>query len=331
MRQLKAIFIGLCALVAGAGCVSWGFQKYDPGDINVYDEMLAGYTADYGNSRWIWVQGKVSGDIDGDNADEDIVLATVHPMPKDKENAPILQAIMLICQADPAGDVQLLRRVPVFDSKTTWQDPTLSLPDGVHLSRPQETFYHCSARIVDAEDTGRGVILLSVWSREINHRFTALHQAYDYDDNGPPHLAFQSLAIQRDPVLDATDLDKDGRDELILEQAVCPVAKTTESNLEQPQWASVFGREPGKQYLQNDAAYPSTYQGRLLPWYEAYVRGIHDNRAPDRQLVYAYYLGLCHQRLGNPADARPFLERAATHPDKAIADRASEVLKTLPQ
>lgn len=324
--SLHALLCLLCLLVlATAGCVSWGFQKYDPGAISLYDEMLVEVVNQYDAEHWFWVRGRIGADLDRNGKDEDVVLATLHTGTR-QSPSPILAAILLICEPRKNLSPKLLRRLVVYTASKT--EAATALPWQVHAPLPQASMQEIGAKAFVMEDDGLPLLMISLGSAPIDGRILAYHAGYEWSDGGAPHLRFASLALQSDLAIDAMDMDRDGRDELLLPHApLDPMIVPGVSAETLPQWHSVFVRKPDATYALKSEPSPRAYAPLLLPWYEEYARALQDGADRQSVLVREYYIGLAHHYNGEPEKARRFLTRVRDGGDDRLARLARTILE----
>lgn len=268
MRRAKIGFGFLGALVL-AGCMSGNFHGYQPNEVEEYDSLLEPVKGE----QWYWVRGKALGDLDGDRKDEEVVLVTLQGGLPSKPG-PIDKAVLLFCHRNESGRPQLLCRTTAFDRARSFGEA--ALPKQVYLPRPQAEPRQASCKVIEYDQSGRSLALVSLWdesNKQVNVQ--AWHAAFTLENSAAKRV-FAVLATQVAPLVEAPDLDKDGRAELVVTQAVLPAASLTrQTELDPPVWPSVFSLNAEGVYVQNNAAFPRAYGELLLPWYENYVLTMH--------------------------------------------------------
>ncbi len=324
-RLSPLLLLGVCLL---SGCSYLGYQRYRPKEINEYDEMLADPLEASGDQGWLWVRGKVSGDLDADKNDEEVVIATWQKGDMTAP-APFTRAILLICRRSPKGELDLLLRRSIFEGARSMNEA--SLPASVHLARPESAMRNCAVTIVDVGSSGEGLILVSLWGTE-SQTTPAWHAGYRFvHEKGRPatlRRVFCTLAIQRDVGVITADLDKDGLEELLLNQMVIsPQVLPSVEGLESPQWLSVFTSAEDGGYRQATSEFPAAHAELLLSWYQTYVQALHGGAASEALAPLEYYIGQIHRFCGQAAVATRFLRRAQKAGDDRLKHLAEDALR----
>jgi len=320
---MRPTFLCLLFLLCLSGCVNWGYQQFQRDELNLYDDMLADFIKPYSGRTWFWVRGRVGGNLDGDESDEEVVLASIHEGTKSNSN-PILQLVVLVTERDRKGNPILLRRMVVFDATKTLSEA--AIPEGVHLDRQDKPMLSASAKIVDCAGDGYGLLLITLHSRTEGGRLLAYHAGFVLpDDDGPLKKVFQTLCVQRDAVLTTLDLNKDGVDEILVDQQVLTAKQAPEGGeLDPPYWRSVFSRSPEGHWKQSDSTHRRAYELLLLPWYTHYIQAIHTGSSRETLAHYEYYLGRCHLMLNQRQQAQMLLSKSV----KEGRDRLKQLSST---
>ncbi len=314
MRRIAACTVLFAAVVLPCGCSYLGYQEFRPREIGQYDRMLVDPAAATISDGWLWTRGKVEGDLDGDRKDEEVILATIQGGTVDKPK-PFTKAILLIRGLDANNTYKVLLRRNIFLAVNSMDQA--ALPRHLHLPLPGTSMRRCSAKIVDIDNSGRGIILVSLWGNMPDRRICAWHAGYRFrtGDGGANSLqrVFLSLAIQQDPEIEITDLDQDGVNELVLRQSPLPQNSDMNANgIETPDWLSVFARNGKGEFKQQNAAHAAAYDDNLLlGWYQNYFISCLGGASNAETAVFEYYIGEIYRYRKNFALAKTFLARAA--------------------
>ncbi|MBN2712023.1 MAG: hypothetical protein JXR97_06250 [Planctomycetes bacterium] len=325
MKHKAGIYLSIMILpLMICGCMSIGFQNFGRDQMNIYDDMLKEYIKPLNDKSWFWVRGKTTGDLNADGVEEEVILASIHDGPR-ADSTPIDKLVVLICKRDSNNKPILLRRSVVYEASKGFEGA--SLPHGVHLDTPKSEIFGASARIIDIDGKAKGLVTVSIYGKQKDGRYVAWHRGYIFPNEGLPEVKFNTLAVQQDPTIINLDLDKDGVDELLVNQAPLEIPQDADtSELDPPSWMSIYARNAEGDFIQSDEKFCEPYEELIEGWYENYVKAWHNGASAESLAIYEYYLGSSHLMLGEKGMAKRFLARAVEHSKGKLNSLAKEAL-----
>ncbi len=313
----------LLPLALTLGCLSFGYARLTPTQAEPYQDFLEPLPP----GRDYWIQGRIGGDLGGDQREEEAIVASVHR--QGKKRGALEKAVLLICRPREDAPPELVLRRDVLRMPATLQETPL--PAHVLRPRPKVALRHCGLTIAETDEAAHRLLFVSVWNERDDSPAQVWHAGYRLEGDRLA-LVFAVLARQYEPGVEAVDIDKDGVQELLVSQAVLPQELLTAApELPRPRWLSVYRRDEAGMYVQDDKRYGEAYPPLLLAWMRHYALALQQQAPATTLATLEYYIGRIHLYAGHHAPARRFLRLAATREtEPPLRAAIAETLQELP-
>jgi hypothetical protein len=330
LRNEYSLIFGAFMILLCSGCLGPSFESLSPhkgGEYGV-DVVRGNIPPAQLKDSWLWVRGRVVGDIDrqknakGEMQEEEVILVT-RQRGNTQNPGPSVEAYLNVIDRTPVTGRRTLRsQIKLFTVASTQKKPTLpKLAYGVVSPGPLD---NGRIELVDLDGNGTLEILTRI-SRRLTKGYLVYHNAYSVNGAKLTKI-FSAQAIQQTPELLHMDLDKDGRDELIVQNMVL-INNSKNGGTIRPTWPSVYSQSKGiNTYSQQDKKFANHYDETLLLFYEDHAHSIFTKQSYQ---VQEFYIGVIYAYRNNLTLAHMFLEEAQKG-QGPTARLAKDFIKTLP-
>jgi hypothetical protein len=299
----------LAVCLFSSGCLGPDFERFAPGKDYEYSKQLLGKSP---KGTWKWVRGRCVGDVDGKNGhsgkleDEEVLLVTTQ---SGSRMAPgeIIDAYVYVCYRNQeSGRRKLISKKLIYSNRMSPQELG-ARPENDFLLGDFTKFDNGIIELADLDGDSQMEILTSLWKKNDSISMTAM-KMIKYN-NRKLNVMLSTTAVQDNPEFRHSDIDKDGKEELIVPIKIFGRFKNTK--ISRPQWFGIYTSSKSGNYIQKNYLFENFYKKLKIDFYED-LAICEANSLNDDMLKNKFYLGLIYKYTEKEMLSNIFLKTVAT-------------------